>query len=196
MIAEIEDAIIAHLRAACSTAALGYTVREVASYGGEFDEGLENEIRRFPAIWVAFAGAGKPIAYGTSRKKWIKPLNWVTMVGTRSVRGERQTRMGMPSIPEEPGAYQMLDDVEAALVNQDFGLAIYPLFPGAVKTLFSTKLNNSAVAVFSQEWHTRVVIDVTRSPTEDADWLRLGVKYHLTPDDGTADAEDLITLAP
>jgi len=199
MIAEIENALIAHLQTACASAALGYTVREVASYGGEFDEGLLAEVRRFPAIWVAFAGSGRPVPYGTSKGRWIKPLVFVTMVGTRSIRGERQTRLGGPVPLEEPGAYQMLDDVEAALANQDLGLAIDRLLPGAVRTLFNTRLNQEAVAVFAQEWHTKVVLDLSDGLAIDPrqpDWLRLGIRYHLTPDDGLADAEDLVTLQP
>ncbi len=119
MIAEIEDAIVSHLKTAATPEALGYNVREIGSYGGEFDDNLWEQVRRFPAIWVAFAGGGKPQPYGVARGKWIRPLTFVTMVGTRNVRGERQTRQGVRIDGQliEPGAYQMLDDVEVAMAN-------------------------------------------------------------------------------
>lgn len=201
MIAEIEDAIIRHLQAATASAALGYTVREITSYGGEFDEELFEQVRRFPAIWVVFAGGGKLKPYSTSAGKWIKPLTFVTMVGARSVRGERSTRQGLRvnGTTLEPGAYQMLDDVEVALTNQDFGLAIDYLTPGAVKTLYNARMNKQAIAVFAQEWHTQIVLDLsTPAPIDPSnpDWLRLGINYHLTPDDGNADVSDLLTLNP
>lgn len=201
MIADIEEAIIAHLKVAATPVALGYTVREITSYGGEFDEDLFAQIRRFPAIWVTFAGGGKLIPYGLSKGKWIKPLTFVTMVGARNIRGERQTRQGVRVAGTliEPGAYQMLDDVEIALANQDFGMAIDRLVPGAVKSLYNSRLNEKSIAVFAQEWHTKIVLDLSTPPPIDAsnpDWLRLGINYHLTPDDGKADASDLLTLKP
>jgi hypothetical protein len=48
--------------------------------------------------------------------------------------------------------------------------------------------------VLVQEFGTAYVL---KRPTEEniQDLLRIGLNYHLTPDDGTADAEDLVTLS-
>lgn len=201
MIAEIEDAIIAHIQtAAAATPGLGYRLPTVASYGGELDDDLAQVVRSFPAVWVTYAGSGKPRPYGTSRTKWIVPCTFAVMVGSRNVRGERSTRHGLKVNGQiiEVGAYQMLKDLGLLLLNQDFGLAIKNLSPGATKTLYNTRLNGQALAVFAREWHTEFVEEQPRVPIDlaDPDWLRLGINYHLAPDDGNSDASDTVTLNP
>ena len=200
MIAQVEDAIIALIKSAVTVPLLGYSVSSVESYGGEFDDDLANEIRRFPAIWVSYAGSGKPTRYNSSGTKWLVPSTFVTMVGARNIRGERNTRHGLTlgdGTVVEVGAYQMLEDVRLLLVNQDFGLEIDRFVPGVVRTLYNTKLNNQAFAIFAQEWHTKIVVEQPRVPLDptDPDWLRLGISYFLKPGDDTADASDTITLA-
>lgn len=201
MISQIEDAIIAHIKAAAAAApGLGYKLPIVASYGGELDDDLASVVRSFPAVWVTYAGSGKPRPYSTHRGKWIVPCAFAVMVGARNVRGERSTRHGLTvgGVIKEVGAYQMLKDIGLLLINQDFGLAIKNLVPGATKTLYNTKLNGQALAVFAREWHTEFVEEQPRVPIDlsDPDWLRLGINYHLAPDDGKADASDTVTLNP
>ena len=88
MLAQIEDGIIAMIKAASAAApGLGYKIATVDSYGGEFDEQLADTVRRFPGVWVTFAGAGKPIPKGTAKDKFLVPLTFAVMVGARSVRG-------------------------------------------------------------------------------------------------------------
>jgi hypothetical protein len=89
----------------------------------------------------------------------------------------------------------MLEDARRMLLNQDFGLAIERLTPGAVKTLYNVRMNGLAMSVFSQEWHTAFMIDPEPTDPTAPDWLRLGINYYLQPDDGVADASDVITLA-
>lgn len=201
MIATIEDAIIAHIKAAASaTPGLGYKLPNVASYGGELDDDLAQVVRSFPAVWVTYAGSGKPRPYSTARGKWIVPCTYAVMVGSRNVRGERSTRHGLTvgGVIKEVGAYQMLHDLGLLLLNQDFGLAIKNLVPGATKTLYNTKLNGQALAVFAREWHTEFVEEQPRVPIDPTDpmWLKLGINYYLAPDDGKADASDTVTLNP
>ncbi|MDO9053840.1 MAG: DUF1834 family protein [Gallionella sp.] len=200
MIATIEDAIIARIQAAnAATPGLGYTLAEVASYGGELDDELGKVVRKFPAVWVTFGGTGKPKPLGTSRSKWLTPATFVVMVGARNVRGERSTRHGLTvgGVVKEVGAYQMLEDIGLLLINNDLGLAGVGHFkPGATRTLYNTKLNNQAVAVFAREWHTEFVETEPRVPIDPTDpmWLKLGINYYLKPGDDVADAADLTTL--
>lgn len=198
MLAEIEDAMLQHLAAALTPAAVGYKVASIATYGGELDDDLPQTVRKFPAIWLAFAGSGKPVPVGTQRDRWLVPATWAVMVGARNVRGEAVTRRGVRvgDTLVEVGAYQMLEDVRAALLNQDMGLEIERLAPGPVRTLYNTRLNEQAIAVFAQEWTTRYVIRQAAEPIDPSnpDWLRLGVEYRLKPGDDVTDASDLITL--
>lgn len=201
MISRIEDAIVNHIQAAAASApGLGYRIPTVASYGGELDDDLAQVVRSFPAVWVAYAGGGKPKPYSASHGKWVVPATFAVMVGARNVRGERSTRHGLKVGGQvvEVGAYQMLADISLLLLNQDFGLSIKELVPGATKTLYNTKLNGQALAVFAREWHTEFIEEQPRAPIDptDPDWLRLGINYHLAPDDGKADASDTVTLKP
>jgi phage gp37-like protein len=193
MIPATEDAIIARLR---SASGLGYKPL-VESYGGELDDELERVVRSFPAFWVTFAGSGKPVPMGTSKEKWLVPLTFAVMAGARNIRGERATRHGVTvaGVLREPGVYQMLDDACRLLLRQDFGLAISPLIPGAVRSLYNTRLNNQALAVFAQEWHTQYVLDASVVTADLPQLLTVGMNYHLPPDDGNPDAQDTVTLS-
>jgi phage gp37-like protein len=190
VIAEIEDAIINAVR----SASLGYRLAEVASYGGQYDEDLSQVVRSFPAVWVVFGGSAKPQKMGPD--KWKVPCTFVVLVGSRSVAKEAATRKG--DTAGSPGTYRMLEDVAGLLVGQDLGQPIAEFEPGAVKTLFSTRLNGHAVSVFSQEFHTAYIQkgQAQRAAEAAPDLQAVGLNYHLTPDDGKADASDQVTLNP
>jgi len=199
MIAEIEDAIIARIEtAASSSPGLGYKLKEVASYGGELDDDLAKVVRAFPAVWVTFAGCRASARMNTQGNKWKTPATFVTMCGSRNVRGERATRQGLTDggVIKEVGVYQMLKDVSLLLAGNDLGLAITPLKPGAIRTLFNTKLSGQGLAVFAREWHCDFVETQPRAPIDPTDpmWLKLGINYYLEPGDAVADAADLTTL--
>ena len=187
MVAQVEDAVIARVTGA---AGLGYSFGTVASYAGELDGQLEEVVRKWPACWVTWMTSGRPTRFGTSRTKWIEPNTFAVLVAARNVRGERETRHGSVS---EVGAYQMLDDVQALLVGQDFGLAIEAFEPGRKRTLYNAQLRGRSIAVYAQEWHTRWAVEAPSEETVGG-LLSVGLDYHLTPDDGDADASDLITL--
>ncbi|MDD4930476.1 MAG: DUF1834 family protein [Gallionella sp.] len=193
LVAQIEDAIIAKLKAAQN---LGY-VPQVASYGGEFDGELPAVIRKFPAFWVVLKSIGTPKAIGTSRDKWMIPLTFAVLAGARNIRGERETRHGGVGAGEV-GVYQLLSDAQALLLNQDLGLEIDLFVPGAVHTLYNTKLGGNGLAVFAQEWHTKYVLSAATAagnlPSQLPDLLAVGMNYHLQPEDGIADATDNVTL--
>ena len=200
MISQIEDAIIARINAAAAaTPGLGYKLPTVESYGGELDDDLAAVVRKFPAVWVTFAGSGKSRPVATARNKWITPATFVVMVGARNVRGERATRKGLTvgGVIKEVGVYQMLSDISLLLVNNDLGLPIEYFKPGATRTLFNTKLNGQAMAVFAREWHTEFVETQPRVPIDPTDpmWLKLGINYYLAPGDAVADASDTTTLS-
>lgn len=185
MISEIEDAIIQTLK---SASALAY-LKSVDSYGGQLDDDLGKVIRSFPAVWIVYAGSGKPTKLGA--EKWKVPATFAVMVGARNVRNEAATSKGSAV---EVGTYQMLEHVRTLLLNNDFGLPIERLQPGAVRTLYNTKISGQALSVFSQEWMTAYV---EKAPTaEEQALLEIGLNYYLKPGDEVVDAQDELTLNP
>jgi phage gp37-like protein len=185
VIGEIENAIIETIRNASGMAYL----KTVASYGGQFDDDIGKVIRAYPAVWVVYAGGGKPVKVGPD--KWRTPANFAVMVAARNVRNEAATRKGDAN---EVGTYQILKDVRNLIINQDLGLEITRLEPGAVRTLYNTVVNGKALSVFSQEWST-AYIDKVPTPAE-LDLLKVGFNYYLQPDDNVVDATDVIAVGP
>lgn len=182
--AALEDAVIARIK---SAQGLGYKLATVESYGGQLDD-LEMAVRAFPAVYVTLAGGGKPKALGA--EKWYCPLLLTVFVGSRNVRGERETRHGATGAV---GSYQMRTDVRDLLIGQDLALEIEALKPGQQRTLFNVKLQHAAVSVLAQEFHTAFVWKKP-DPAEVNYLLAVGINYHLQPDDGTADAIDIVNL--
>jgi len=129
---------------------LGRMVRQVASYAGEFDEGLSQVIRQFPAAWVTFAGVMSTRSQSTSRVRYTARGRFVVMVGARSVQSaaaRRDARL--------PGTYLLQHAVRRLLANQDLGLdGVDALQPGAVRTLFNGAIQSQGFSVFACEFDT------------------------------------------
>ncbi len=183
MLAEIENAIIARIKGA----GLSY-LRTVESYGGQFDDDTFDVIRVLPAVWVTFAGSAKPEQKG--EKRFLTPATFAVMCCARSVRSEQSTRHDGPA--GEVGVYRIMEDIKRLLLMQDLDLEIDHFRPGAVRTLYNTRLRAGGLAVFSQEWHTKYV-DVV-APEAEVDLLRVGLNYRIKPGDDITDASDLVTL--
>jgi phage gp37-like protein len=202
MIDLVEDAIIARIQAAAAaTPGLGYKIPVVESYGGELDGGpdeLATVIRKFPAVWVTFAGCRASTKMTTSGGKWKTPATFVTMCGSRNVRGERATRHGLTvgGVIKEVGAYQMIKDVSFLLAGNDLGLGITRLKPGAIRTLFNTRLKGQGLAVYAREWHCELIETQPREQIDptSGDFLKVGISYYLQPDDGNADSSGVVQL--
>ena len=202
-ITAIETALVARLKAG-----LGKMVTEVASYAGELDGNLPEVIRCFPAAWVTFGGITKTEPYGTSKDRFKATGQFVVMVGSRNLRGGSAARQGQ----DGPGVNRLVMAVRKLLCQQDLGMEIAHLKPGKVRTLFNTRIENTALQVFACEFETAWVEDVLvngdyplatdllyagfdgATTPPDPDLLQVGMDYHLTPDDGTADASDKLTL--
>lgn len=197
MLATIEDAIMARI----AGARLPY-LKTLATYGGQLDENLAEAIRRFPAVWVAFQAEGEGQKLTTSGSVYRIPATWVVLVAARNLRNEAATRKGDKV---NVGTYQMLKDVRALLAGQDFGLGIDNLRPGRVRSMTNASFQGQGVSVYAMEWHTRydyrvaergtgAPVDAGGQPATLPELSALGLRYHLSPDDGRADAVDLITL--
>lgn len=154
IVTAVELAIVDRL-----TRGLGKMVNEVKTYGGEFDdEELDTVVRRFPAAWVTFGGVRRTEPYGTSRSKWRAEALFVVMVGARSIRNEETSRHGGPA-QFEVGTNLLISCVRHLLNQQDMGLPIANLQPGAIRTLFNTKTRTDAMSVYALEFRTAWVED-------------------------------------
>ncbi|ENX58201.1 MULTISPECIES: phage protein Gp37 [Acinetobacter] len=172
-------------------------IREIKTYGGEFDDGTLAWVETFPAIWVTFQGSGTPEKISNDKTKY--PVTFVVLAGARSLRNEEAQRHGAG---RDIGTYLMLWHIQKLLIGNDLssvgvtGLASLSL--GRTKTIFNSKTRSHSMSVLSQEFHTHFTItasDRVREEEEiDADLIRINVDYHFEPDDGFKDESDLIEL--
>lgn len=173
-------------------------IREIKTYGGEFDEGLTAIIDMFPAIWVVFESSGT--AEKISHNKTKYPLKFVVLVGARSVRNEEARRQGAG---RDIGTYEMLDRVQKLLIGNDLSsvgiTGLQPLELGRTKTVFNTKTRAQSISVLSQEFTTQYTITASDRDREEEDESigeihRINVDYCFKPGDDVTDAADLVEL--
>ncbi|WP_336033388.1 phage protein Gp37 [Acinetobacter bereziniae] len=177
-------------------------IREIKTYGGEFDEDLDVVIKIFPAIWVTFQGSSRPEKI--SHNKTVYPLRFVVMVAARSLRNEETQRHGTA---QTIGTYDMLSNVQELLIGNDLssedikGLA--PLELGRTQTLFNTKsLTGKSISVLAQEFTTQYTItasDRDREEAEESNYLEsVNINYYFDPKDygivENVGASDLVEL--
>lgn len=173
-------------------------IREIKTYGGEFDDDIEAVIRAFPAIWVTFQGSGTPKK--TSHNKTEYPLKFVVMVGARSLRNEETQRQGTAATI---GTYDMLSNVQELLTGntlKSVGVhGLEPLELGRTQTIFNSKTGSKSISVLGQEFTTQYTITASdrdrEDAAEDAYLERINLDYYFHPNDfGIADASDLVEL--
>ncbi|MDA0697933.1 MAG: DUF1834 family protein [Proteobacteria bacterium] len=172
-------------------------IREIKTYGGEFDDGTLAWVDTFPAIWVTFQGSGTPKK--TSHNKTTYPVTFVVLVGARSLRNEEAQRHGAG---KDIGTFLMLHHVQKLLIGNDLSSievkGLDPLELGRTKTIFNTKTRNQSISVLSQEFTTQYTITASDRDREEAateaEIHRINVDYYFEPDDGFKDASDLIEL--
>ena len=122
-------------------------IREIKTYGGEFDDETLAFIETFPAIWVTFKSSGAPRKI--SENKTVYPINLVVLVGARSVRNEEAQRLGGG---RDIGTFKMLSLVHNLLIGNDLssvkvkGLA--PLELGHTRTILIQQHADSLSACF------------------------------------------------
>lgn len=173
-------------------------IREIKTYGGEFDDDTLAFVKTFPAIWVTFVGSGSPKK--TSHNKTVYPLTFAVLVGSRSVRNEEAGRHGAGS---NIGTFEMLNRVQNLMIGNDLsqvdvvGLAELEL--GKTKTIFNTATRSQSLSVLAQEFTTAYTItasDRDRTEAETETYIeRINVDYYFDPKDfGLADASDLVEL--
>lgn len=171
-------------------------VREIKTYGGEFDDDISAVIKVFPAIWVTFEGSRVPEKMNFNKTRM--PVVFVVLVGARSVRNEEVQRHGTE---HDVGTFQMLDNVQRLLTGNDLssqgldGLA--PLQLGRVKTIFNGGTRGQSISVLAQEFLTSYVITASDRDRENdvaPDMHLINIDYFFPPNDGVPDASDIVHL--
>ncbi|MDS7929623.1 DUF1834 family protein [Acinetobacter sp. V102_4] len=172
-------------------------VREIKTYGGEFDDETLVFIRSFPAIWVTFQGSGKP--HKISNNKTEYPLTFVVMVGARSLRNEEARRHGTLT---NIGTYDMLSNVHELLTGNNLSsvgvCGLEPLALGRTQTIFNTKTQTSSISVLAQEFTTQYILTASdrdrEEEAEEAYLERINIDYHFNPNDYGMYESDLVEL--
>ena len=172
-------------------------IREIKTYGGEFDDDISTIVNHFPAIWVAFVGSGTPKK--TSHNKTEYPVTFVVLVGAQSVRNEEARRHGAGS---DIGTFAMLHQVQNLLIGNDLSSegvkGLSPLELGKTKTIFNTKTRSQSISVLSQELTTQYTITASDRDREEAETEseihKVNFDYYFQPNDTHVDESDLVNL--
>jgi len=141
-LSQIETAICARLRAqipylrACASLA-DFLARDL--------EDLETIALQLPAAYVAYEGGEyEHLVSGVQDRTML----FAVLAVVANYRGEESVRHGMGA---EKGAYDLLEDIRAALSDQDCGIAMDPLLPireGAID-------GNDALQIYGITFRTR-----------------------------------------
>lgn len=172
-------------------------IREIKTYGGEFDDDISTIVNHFPAIWVAFVGSGTP--QKTSHNKTEYPITFVVLVGAQSVRNEEARRHGAGL---DIGTFAMLHQVQNLLIGNDLSSedvkGLSPLELGKTKTIFNTKTRSQSISMLSQEFTTQYTITASDRDREEAatesEIHKVNFDYYFQPNDTHVDESDLINL--
>ena len=172
-------------------------IREIKTYGGEFDDDISTIVNHFPAIWVAFVGSGTPKK--SSHNKTEYPITFVVLVGAQSVRNEEARRHGAGS---DIGTFAMLHHVQNLLIGNDLSSegvkGLSPLELGKTKTIFNTKTRSQSISVLSQELTTQYTITASDRYREEAatesEIHKVNFDYYFQPNDTHVDESDLVNL--
>lgn len=189
MIAAIETGIVARIKAASVDGLLGYTLKHVAGYEGEFDEQAAEVIKQFPAALVVFLGHPEPTEAPGGDGYVYAPL-FSVIVAAKNLRNASSTRQGAG---EDVGSYQILKDVRGLLADQMLGLdLVKALKPGRCRALVNRRTQNERVSVFAQEFTCEFIGDVPSTAALD-DFRTFHVDWDFPP--FWTSGEDALPLA-
>ena len=205
MIAAIENAMLARLKAASDADLLGYRFRDLDSYPEDWDQYLKEKLEwRAPAAWVVFAGAEAPPRSDSAEVRY--PGSFFLVVAAENSRNETARRHGGEGAGE-PGSYQLVQDAIALLAYSDLGLPeISPLMPGAIRTAarpaaLATRNCSLLAVAFATDFPVPLVTDLDGDapvPFTDfhVNWdvQPFGNVTPPLPADETADATDHVEL--
>lgn len=197
IISQIEDGIIGLAQAAQDADALGYKLKKLATYGGEFSDGVDQIVRNFPAVLVIFAGATR-ISKTNNRTKFTARFGLICCA--KNLRSEEAARSGDSS---KVGSYKIALDMVQLLMGQTFGLEIDPLTIEAINPLSNDKSDKQLASIYGVDITTTFEIEGGVDPAGLDDFETFHANWDIPthgnvlpplPADETADATDHITL--
>lgn len=152
MIGAIEAAMINRIREVSDAGLLGYRLKLVEGYGGQFEDDLLREVvNGLPGAFPVYTG-GKVARTVCNHREWMMGATFGVLVAAINKRNEGARRTG--ATPGEVGTYQMAEDIASVLMGQSFGLAITPLMPVGIKPFPLTRGDGQAVSIVAVEFET------------------------------------------
>jgi phage gp37-like protein len=175
MIAAIENAMLARIKAASDSGALGYKLRQVSTYRGDLDN-VPEAVKQFPCVWVVFGGHQKPEDEGAG---WLVTPLFQVVVAAKNVRNEQASRHGSG---DEVGAYQLLTDVLALLSGQALGLDLSRrLAPGAARLIANARVDALNIAAYAQDFTCAYRIEPAPAAATLSDFTRFHADWDVPP---------------
>ena len=179
MIAQIELAMLAALRAAATAGVLGYNWLTLETYPEEWDSYFKEKTDwRAPAAWVVFAGANNSYVTGAGNVR-VEGAQFGLVVAAENKRNETATRHGGPGAAE-PGSYQLLLDAIAILSGSNLGLDIDALDPGAIRSVRPfDALKERNVSMFAAMFETAFEVTPLPGPDDLDDFTTLHLDWDV-----------------
>ena len=199
MISEIENAIINRILAAQDApgnAGLGYKLKKLATYGGEFGDGIDRVVLDFPAVLIAFNGAQ---LQQQARSSFTVKGTFGVICCANSLRNEKAARHGVAGAV---GSYQLIMDMVALLAGQKLGLNITPLVASGIRPLINDKAGTKLASVYAIDFETLFSIEPGPDASSLDDFATFAPAWDIPPHGNVvpplpaaeADARDLINL--
>lgn len=173
MIGQIEDGILATLRAASENNALGYEFANLESYSERITEDqLVDLANRGPSAWVIWAGDVK--VRTVNGAKHMRGT-FDVLVGTRSLRNQKAARHGAA---DSVGAYQMAADALSILDGSKVGLDLLSPLEIVRRGLIAVREDNSkTAAVYGLTFDCMYALQ--RRPAELDDFTQVAGDWEL-----------------
>jgi len=204
MIGQVENAMLARLRAATTVEAVRYKYPTLETWPKRFDEVLSSETTRYPAAWTAFGGAHK--IERVSSNRWRAYCVFGLVVAAQNLRNEQATRHG--GSQSEPGSYQLATDAVRILAGQTLGLDINPLEPTSILEVETPDVPKvKQLSIYAVSFDTSLYFDAARSVGDINDFALFHADWdpapfgHVDPTNlpapiGEAIVSDNISLRP
>ncbi|PAL25476.1 phage protein Gp37 [Sphingopyxis sp. GW247-27LB] len=183
MIAQIELAMIAALKAAGDAGVLGYKWLTLDTYPDEWDAYLKEKTNwRAPAAWSIFAGARDVQMTGSSIL--IEGAQFGLVVAAENLRNETATRHGGPAggAIAEPGSYQLALDAFGILAGNSLGLGIRALQPRSMHLVRPfDALKERPVSMMALTFETAFEVTAIPGADEIGDFATLHLDWDIPP---------------
>lgn len=196
MIGDIENKIIERITAA--QAALGYQLRKIDTYGGEFAEGIDRIVRDFPCVLVVFNGM---TLLRQARNSYKHTARYMLIVGATNLRNEKTARHGAGG---KVGSYQIAEDMVLLFAGQDLALGYMgEIVPTGIRPLINDRADGQLASVYAVDLEMLVDIDAMPDTSTIDDFETFHGNWDIPPHgnvtpplpaDETADATDTVTL--